>query len=358
MSVPPVRVTHRDIAKKFGCSTATVSLALSDHPRIREEVRRRIHELAEQMGYRPDPALTMLARNRFAAGSTHYRATLSYLVNSREPDPERRELQSRYFISARQRAEERGYQIRRFDLAAYESGAQASRVLYHRGVQGLIIPEMAREAEPLLRDFEWDRFAVVCCMLGWLNTPFHVVRKDIFNDTRLLWREAVARGYRRIGGALFQHDPIAEDDYSRYGAAATEQRLLIPASRRLPLLLCSPQDEAAFLAWMRRFQPDAILAFCEAPYRWLLKAGYKVPGDVAFAMSFVDLASNQRCSGVSALSCELGQAAVDHLIAQIHHNLRGIPAIQQSISLEPKWVEGETMPRVNRTGTPPAIVIG
>lgn len=345
MSFPPVRVTHRDIAKKFGCSGATVSLALSNHPRIREEVRRQIHELAQQMGYRPDPALTLLAQNRFAAHTTKYQA-LSYLVNSREPDAERRDLQSRYFTAARQRAEERGYQIRRFDLAAYRSGAQASRVLYHRGVQGLIIPEMARGAEPMLRDFEWDRFAVVCCMLGWLNTPFHVVRKDIFNDTRLLWREATARGYRRIGGAFFQHDPIAEDDYSRYGAAATEQRLLIPASRRLPLLLCSPQDEAAFLAWMRRFQPDAVLGFCEAPYRWLLKSGYKVPGDVAFATSFVDL-NTQKCSGVSALSCELGHAAVDHLIAQIHQNLRGIPAIQQSISLEPKWVEGETMPRAS-----------
>src|SRR5690606_4978537 len=82
MSVPSLRVTHRDIAKKFGCSGATVSLALSDNPRIREEVRRRIHELAEQMGYRPDPALTMLARNRFAARTTKYQATLSYLVNS------------------------------------------------------------------------------------------------------------------------------------------------------------------------------------------------------------------------------------------------------------------------------------
>jgi len=345
MTASPVRVTHRDIAKKFGCSGATVSLALSGHPRIREAVRRQIRELAEQMGYRPDPALALLAHNRFAARPAKSLATLSYLVNSREPDPERRGLQSRYFAAARRRAEERGYQLRRFDLAMCSSGAQASRVLYHRGVQGLIIPEMARSAEPLLRDFAWEQFAVVCCMLGWLNTPFHVVRKDIFNDTRLLWREAVARGYRRIGGALFQHEPIAEDDYSRYGAAVAEQRLLIPQRQRVPLLLCSPQAEAAFLAWMRRFQPDAVLAFCEAPYRWLLKAGYKVPGDVAFAMSFVDPGVPQ--SGISALSDELGHASVDHLIAQIHQNQRGIPTIQQSISLEPKWVEGATLPRTN-----------
>ena len=61
-----LRVTQRDVAQKYGCSHATVSLALSGNPRISERVRAEIIELAEQMGYRPDPSLSHLARTRFA----------------------------------------------------------------------------------------------------------------------------------------------------------------------------------------------------------------------------------------------------------------------------------------------------
>ncbi|MCR6630367.1 MAG: LacI family DNA-binding transcriptional regulator [Magnetospirillum sp.] len=341
-----VRVTLRDIAIKFGCSRSTVSLAMSDHPRIRPEVRRRIRELAEKMGYRPDPTLTMLASNRFAAQTPAYRATLAYLVDTREAVPSRLYLQRRYLGPAKRRAELRGYQLSEFDLADYPSGQIASNVLYNRGVQGLIIPQMARSAEPMLRASGWNRFTAVSCMLGWVSTPFHVIRKDIFNDMRLLWREAVARGYKRIGGALFQHDPIAEDDYARYGASIAEQRQLIPESQRLPFLLCGPEDKEAFLEWVRRVEPDAIISFIETPREWLKSVGYRIPEDIAFACALVE-PTFAHCAGVAALNDEVAYAAVDFLATQIHQNQRGIPEIQQTLLLEPQWNEGVTMPHVN-----------
>jgi LacI family transcriptional regulator len=316
---------------------------MSDHPRIRAAVKKQIRDLADRMGYRPDPTLTMLARNRFAAQDPVYRGTLAYLVNTKEQVDNRLRLQMRYLAAAKRQAELRGYQLSNFDLADYPSGEVASNVLYNRGVQGLIIPQMSRSVEPMLHATGWGRFAAVCCMLGWASTPFHIVRKDIFNDMRLLWREAVARGYQRIGGALFQHDPIAEDDYARYGASVAEQRQLIPARQRLPFLLGGPEDKAAFLEWVKRVKPDAIISFIETPYGWLKSAGYKIPEDIAFACAFVE-PGMELYAGVAALNDELAQTTVDFLATQIHQNQRGTPRIQQTLLLEPQWNEGVTMP--------------
>lgn len=47
-------VTIKDIAKVAGVSYATVSRALNDHPEISDETKKRIKEIAKQMGYTPN----------------------------------------------------------------------------------------------------------------------------------------------------------------------------------------------------------------------------------------------------------------------------------------------------------------
>ncbi len=45
------RVTIKDIAKKLNISPSTVSRALNDHPRISSETKRKVKEIAEELGY-------------------------------------------------------------------------------------------------------------------------------------------------------------------------------------------------------------------------------------------------------------------------------------------------------------------
>ncbi|MDF2723481.1 MAG: LacI family transcriptional regulator, partial [Paenibacillus sp.] len=52
-------ITINDVAQKAGVSKATVSLALSDHPRISEKTKTKIRQIAEELGYIP---------NRLASG--------------------------------------------------------------------------------------------------------------------------------------------------------------------------------------------------------------------------------------------------------------------------------------------------
>ena len=334
------RVTQRDIAQKYGCSRATVSLALVGHPRISERVRREIVQLAEEMGYRPDPALTILARERFARRTPEYRANLAYLVHSGTSY----ELQVRHLDAAKRRAERNGYQVAPFDLAEYSSGFAAAKVLYNRGVRGVIIPSMPVEVERYLSDRSWDRFTIVCCSLGWARFVFNVVTNDVFAAARLAWNEVVSRGYTRIGAAMFRHEPVAEDDFARHGGSLAMQGALIPKRKRLPILVdCLPTDRQTFLAWFEKHRPDVVISFVSRVYDWLVGAGYKVPEDVAFAC--LNVWPHERYSGVEIADVELAEAAIDFLVAQIHRNERGIPRLQQSLMIEPRWLEGTTLPR-------------
>ena len=339
-----VRITHKDIAVRYGCDKSTVSLALRGHPRIPEATRQQICSLAESMGYRPDPALSMLARHRWARYDAETGATLAYLVDS--SDEGAFEQQRNQLAAAADRADQRGYRLTEFDLAEYRSMERASNVLYNRGIQGLILPYMPQGAETRLTGPEWNRFAVVCCSFGWARAPFHVVAPDIFEGTRRVWQQVVARGYRRVGAAIFRHTPVAVDDHSRLGGCMVEQNALIPAGRHLPILLSDPTDKEAFLTWVRQHQPDVVIGFINRCYHWLVEAGYRVPGDVAFAC--LNVWPGEPLSGMSVQHPQVARSAVDFLISQMHENHFGVPPVQHCLLLEPDWVEGITLPEVRK----------
>jgi DNA-binding LacI/PurR family transcriptional regulator len=347
-----VRVTHKDIAARFGCDKSTVSLALRGHPRIPDATRRQICKLAERMGYRPDPALSMLARHRWAHHDAGNGATLAYIVD--KSNPEAYGQQRNQFSWARERAHQRGYNLMEFDLSAYPSSEAASHVLYHRGIPGIILPHMPHGAEVRLSGLAWDRFTVVCCALGWSRVPFHVVAPDIFEGTRRTWQQVIKRGYVRVGAAMFRHHPVALDDFTRLGGSMVEQAELIPAEHRIPILQTDPLDRDAFLAWMKEHRPEAVIGFVNRVYTWLIEAGYRVPEDVAFAC--LNVWPGEPYSGMSVQHDQVPRSAVDFLISQMHENQSGRPKVQHCLLLEPDWVEGSTLPDRRAVGAAPALV--
>ncbi len=56
-------LTLKDIAKEVGVSYATVSRALSGHPEVNKNTRKKIIEMAEEMGYQPNAIAQGLVKN-------------------------------------------------------------------------------------------------------------------------------------------------------------------------------------------------------------------------------------------------------------------------------------------------------
>ena len=58
------RVSIRDVAREAGVSVTTVSHALNDKGRLNPETRRRVRDVADALGYRPNPAARSLVSGR------------------------------------------------------------------------------------------------------------------------------------------------------------------------------------------------------------------------------------------------------------------------------------------------------
>jgi LacI family transcriptional regulator len=58
------QLTLKDIAKELNTSITTVSRALKDHPSISENMRKRVHELAKELDFVPNPIAVSLLKSR------------------------------------------------------------------------------------------------------------------------------------------------------------------------------------------------------------------------------------------------------------------------------------------------------
>ena len=74
--------TQREIAQQAGVSQMAVSLALRDSPTLPAATRQRIQKLARELGYRPDPMLSTLMRQRHAKATKAPRAKIVVLHNN------------------------------------------------------------------------------------------------------------------------------------------------------------------------------------------------------------------------------------------------------------------------------------
>jgi DNA-binding LacI/PurR family transcriptional regulator len=99
---------------------------------------------------------------------------------------------------------------------------------------------------------------------------------------------------------------------------------------------------------VKQHRPDAIVSFVSRAYEWLIEAGYRVPEDVAFACFGVW--PHEPFTGFAVPHEELGRATVDFLIEQLHANQHGFPEVRQTVRHERRWVEGRTLPPVERAG--------
>lgn len=334
------RVTMKDVAEAVGCNKSTVSLALRNRPEVAEETRRRIQEVADRLGYVPDPALSAVAASRWDPTRHRRRdtgATIAF-VYSRPPDDD---TPVRYCQAARIAAEARGYRLEVFHENEFPNVARLENILVARGIRGMIYSPAARADFGRGLVYDFPRLAVVTCAYGWTRLPFHSVNFDWFSATQTCWRELYSRGYRRIGAALFAHRPPAEDDFARFGATMAHD-LLAGDTQAIPPLTADHADEAAFVDWVRRCRPDAIVAFHPGVWFWLRNPKHGLPQGIALASLMTG--GEPDIAGTEFLVEKIGEAALELLVASLLLNERGLPKIPRAVMIEPSFVAGPSAP--------------
>lgn len=338
MSTSP-RITVRDIAAKAGLHFTTVALALRDSPMLNAETKRRVKELAESMGYRPDPMLTALNAYRKTRRSPNYQATIAWINNW----PERAEMLrisefGEYHSGACARAAELGYVVEEFWLRARGmTPDKLRRVLRARGIQAVI---MAPQPKPgMWLDFDYGEFSALA--LGYSLQPprLHVISNHHAHSMNLLIERLYALGYRRIG--LY----IGEDWDAKVGHSWVSgfllARWLHPDLADLPPVLPNDREGDELETWLNRHHPDVVISYGRI-CKQMKEMGLRIPEDIGFAG--IDLREGTRTvSGIYQNSVMIGRKAVDFLVDMVHRGERGMPGVPIRTLVEGEWRQGTTV---------------
>lgn len=322
---------------------STVALALREHPRIPLATRRRIQAIAKKLGYRLNPLVAALMRAR-RTGRPVKHVSIAFVTDYPTRFGWRPQHHNRpdFFPGAVQRAKDFGYKLEHFWLR--EPGMTPTRfcdILTARSIHGLIIGRLPPGRHEM--ELDWDRFSTVALGMTLRSPRLHHVTENHFETSWHAMQQCMERGYQRIGFAFTEaNDSPRVGD--RWLSAYLGQQLKMPLERRLPICPGMPSDEATFLEWFRRNEPDALLVNHTEPLRdWLRSIGKRVPEDVGI----VELEDRPEAgsAGVYYDPAKIGALAVEMLIGLMHRNETGIPADPHEVLLTGEWRDGWTLPR-------------
>jgi LacI family transcriptional regulator len=344
MTTNKPRVTMKEIAERIGISHATVSLALRDHPRISQKLRTRIRDLASEMGYEPDPHLTVLSHYRHNRTRARVHAAIAWINCWPNPGELRRLREfDAYWQGASEGAKKLGYHLEEFVVDKNMPPDRVEKILLTRNIQGILLPPH-REI-PDLRGFHWDNFSVVRLGRAIPKPEMHVVSSDQVANAMLAFRKIREKGYQRIGY-------VGEDVPGwLFAGGFLQSQLQLPKALRLPILLLPPGDsgnQARLLHWMQKGKPEVILTEERELPTFLAAGGYRIPEDVALVgLSRLD-GNISAC--IDQHAYEVGRVAILMVISLINDFARGIPLIFRQILVEGSWVDGPSCPPMGKAG--------
>lgn len=146
------RPTLRDVAAACGVSHMTVSRVLRQEKTVAPRTARRVRAMIDELGYRPDPALSALAAYR-SPGSGHG-SVIAFLQCEDTP------YSGTAYQGAAAEARLLGYDVQAFPLAkAGKALQQLARTLFHRGIRGVLLGPGDEERDLCLWD--WNHFTAV-----------------------------------------------------------------------------------------------------------------------------------------------------------------------------------------------------
>lgn len=335
----------QDIADRAGVSKATVSLALRNHASIPERTRARIHALAAELRYQPNPLVSALMTHRRAtqpSQPTHL--TLAMVINFSRDDLWRNYLSEDLLTAAAARAEQLGYKMEEFWLGDSKLTAQRlSAILFRRNVPGVIVAPLPTAHGHM--NLEWEHFSGVAIGYSLLRPMVHRVTTNRFLAMRTAVRQLRRLGYRRLGLAM-QENQDARVDH-QWGAAFTwEQEQVAPPDRTVPFVVeNSAWNEREFARWFQENRPDSVLSDDAQVIEWLARLGQRVPDDVGFVHLWnPDLTGT--FAGLYHNPPAIGAAAVDFVVGMIQRNERGLPSIPQTLLMDAVWQPGATVRQV------------
>ena len=332
------------VATKAGVSISTVSRALREDPRINAKTIQRIKEIAGELGYRPNPYISVLMSHLRTSKPVPFRSTIAFLDLFGDPETWKSwEVHRQWYSGAQKRAEELGYVLERF--WAFEprmTKARMTKVLQARGISGVIVPPDDTHVIYLSPKIPIDisRFSVITIGAQYHDPDLHFCSNDQFASMRTACLRLLSLGYRRIGLVTPRYIESIVD--YRFGGGFLASQVLESGVRSV-LPICYTEKESEFKVWLKKNKPDCILALSPRAevYSWIRAMKVSIPEEMGFGVLDWD-ESHPEFSGIRQNHQAVGAAAVDCLVNQITRNERNAPLNAMGTLIEGSWVTGKT----------------
>lgn len=333
-----------EIAARAGVTQATVSLCLSNHPRISAATRERVLAIARTLGYRPHPYISSLMRARRQGRALKDQPVLALVCAFHTADRWRnhpaatiRQMRE----GAIERAAALGYQAQEFWL--HRDGMHAERfsaMLHARGIHGLLLGPLPDDAAP--PPLKWELFSAVSLSAPFRSLNITTVSNDHYFSAVRTVEECCRRGYSRPGLVLLKSHRARF--FGRWEAGFASAVAMCPGTARLePLWLDDWNDEAALRRWQKSARPDAIASpGADLLQPVLQRLGGRAPRDFGL-VHLACPAPDHAISGIYQNGRLLGASALELLIAMIEHHQQGLPSQAKALMIEGQWNDGRTL---------------
>jgi DNA-binding LacI/PurR family transcriptional regulator len=223
---------------------------------------------------------------------------------------------------------------------------RASKILYSRGVAGLLISPLQKARGHL--SLEWDKFSCVAFGYSMIRPKLNLVTAHHYRAIITSVRRLRALGHRRIGFAW--HRLMNERMDRLWSSAFAGELESLPESRSIPIFWMRENTKGDFLNWCKHHRPEAIITSSPNVLHWLNEAGYPVPEEVSVVIPFLQESETKfdgkiDHSGVVEPSRQIGRSAAELLMGMIARKECGIPPHPHRLLIEGWWHEGETTKR-------------
>ena len=344
MPAPKQPPTMREIARRAGVSHTTVSLALRNNPEIPAATRERIQNLADSMGYRSNMLVSALMTQVRLRQPRTTAEVIGFLTAGPASDDWKNHSASvGAYEGASIRARQLGMRLETFWLGPDgEKARETCRLLNVRAIWGNFIAPFPVPVYD--HELDWDKLTCIAFGYAYPQHRLHRVIHHHFRDSFTAFDNLHRLGYSRIG-LMLDHYENSRVHYSWLGGYLAAQTIF--RGDALQPLLAADDDIARVREWLQQVRPDAVIGFGPKEIVTLNRAGYSVPGDIAFAALDVQqarLASLKQVSGIDQNHAAIGATAIDTLAAQLYHNERGMPRAPVLAMIEGFWVDGRTAP--------------
>ena len=343
---PARTITMIDIARKVGLARSTVSMALRNHPDIAASTKDLVLKAASELGYQPNPLISLLMSRLHEETSTRHDTVLA-VINEPEADWNWRNFPifQTMWAGMESQAKRRGYLIMEFCVGPHGIRPERlNQILVARGIPGIILAPKLNPGPS--RFTRWENFASVTADLS-ISTPGHSRSCiDHFHNFNRAWTALEARGYRRIG--FLNNTGLSTRCEHQYHAANLVKLDQLPAERRVaPLTLPDKETTADNVrTWLRQERPDALLLAGADYMLRVVREVAAVPEELGVAA--LELGSAPAgTSGIDERMHEIGEASVDMLIGRLQRNERGLLSAPRILHVEGVWRDGDTTRRIN-----------